>query len=354
MKILKNYIGKTLLGTILLVILVLTALEVFIEFTREFGDIGQGYYGWLQVLQFVPMMLPQDIYQLFPMAGLLGSLIGLGLLTSHSELTVMRSSGVSVLNVTWAVLRAALLLTVLMVFLGEVIAPLVQHKAITNKSEATSGGQALVTMQGIWLKNQSNFVHIESVGPDGHLKNILRYEFDSQYRLSSSSFAKEGFYDQGTWVFHDVTETKFGHSEMQTNFLPEQKWQLSLSPQLLGLTNVDTQQKDLVSLYKYIKYRRQSGLNADQYNFIFWQRIFQPLAILVMILLSVPFILGFLRSTSMGLRILIGACFGFGFYILNQFIGPLALVYQLPAVLVASLPTLCFAVFGYILLLRVR
>jgi len=81
-------------------------------------------------------------------------------------------------------------------------------------------------------------------------------------------------------------------------------------------------------------------------EFDFWQRLFQPLATLVMICLAVPFIFGPLRTGTMGLRILSGVIVGFGFYILNQFFGPFSMVYQFPPLLAAGLPTLLFATLG--------
>lgn len=352
--ILSKYIGKTVIGTILIVILVLIAVEVLIEFTHEFPDIGTGYYGWLQVLQYVPMMLPQDVYQLFPMAGLLGSLVGLGVLASHSELIVMRASGMSLLQITLAVLKAALLLTFVMLFIGEILAPSIQHKAMENKSAAISKGQTYLTSQGIWMRSKNDFLHIDTVTPDKHLKSVLRYKFDEQHRLLVASFAEDGSYENGSWIFRNVAETEFFDGKVGSSHFAEQQWDLSLNPRLLGISNIDAEQKSLLQMYKYIKYRKQSGLNAERYEFIFWQRVFQPLAILVMIFLSVPFIFGFLRSQTMGLRIVIGAAFGFGFYMINQFIGPMTVVYHLPAPIVAIMPSIFFAALGYVLLLRVK
>jgi lipopolysaccharide export system permease protein len=107
-------------------------------------------------------------------------------------------------------------------------------------------------------------------------------------------------------------------------------------------------------LYSYIKHRKQSGLNAVDCEFIFWQRLFCPLATLIMILLAIPFVFGPLRSVTMGLRMTVGVIVGFGFHILNQSVGSISAVYQLPAMLVAILPTMLFAIIGWVLLLKTR
>lgn len=354
--ILKKHIGKTVINSIFIVLLVLMGVAIFSEFTREFSDIGRGNYGWWQALQYVPMMLPQDLYSLFPMAGLLGSLIGLGILAMHSELVVMRASGMSIIEITRAVLGAAFILIIVMLLIGEVFGPFIQHKAVERKSIAMSGGQTLVTTQGIWLHNQNNFIHIDTIASNGSMTGILRYELDANGNLAKASFAKEGVYDATTrtWLIKNISETKFLADKTVSDNVPSQSWDLNVSPSFLSSAKVDTLQKSLWQLYKYIQYCHASGLDADRYEFVFWQRIFAPFALLVMIFLAVPFLFGLLRNATLGIRIVAGVVFGFLFFILNQFAGSLTVVFHLPVILTALLPTLLFAGLGYVLLRRVK
>jgi len=68
----------------------------------------------------------------------------------------------------------------------------------------------------------------------------------------------------------------------------------------------------------------------------------------------VPFIFGSLRTVSTSLRMVMGIVIGFGFYILNQFFGPLSMVFQLPPFLAAVAPTIIFAMVCVILLRRIK
>lgn len=349
-KIIDYYLAKTVSSAIFLVVFILFGVEAFIEFTREFPDIGNGYYGIWQALAYVPLILPTDIYQLFPMTGLLGCIIGLGLLASHSELIVMRAAGVSITDITWTVIKTALLLSLIMLLMGEIIAPLLQHKAAANKAEAISAGQALLTRQGMWLKDQNNFVYVKSVSSYEHLEAITRYSFDEESKLKLLSFAESADYVDGQWTFNNVTETAIDGDDVAIAKFKEQNWGLKLKPRLLDLSSVSTEQKSLPELRHYIKSLKQSGLNTTNYEFNFWQRVFQPLTTLVMIVLAIPFVFGPLRTATMGLRMLVGAMVGFAFYIFNQFAGPFSIVYQIPPILAAILPTLIFACFSLLLL----
>ena len=353
MTIINKYIGKTLANVIALVILVLAGLEAFIEFSREFTDMGTGYYGLSQVLTYVPMILPADIYQLFPMAGLLGSIIGLGILASNSELIVMRTSGISIPRITWSVVKVAFLIICCMVFIGEVISPQLQHIATANKTTALSQGQTFLTRQGIWIRYKNNFIHINKIH-DGHADLITRYTFDDSNRLQLVSTAASGDYQNDKWIFNHVKQTEFFDNHTKSSQFNTQEWGINFSPQILGLTTIDTDQKSLLELHDYIKYRKQSGLDPSHYKFIFWQRIFQPLASLVMIILAIPFVFGPLRTATMGLRMLAGVITGFGFHIFNQFLGPLSIVYQVPPIIAALAPSLFFAALGGFWLMRLR
>lgn len=352
MRILTKYLAKTVITYILLVVLLLLGIQTFIEFTREFPDMGTGYYGILQVLMYVPMMLPSDIYQFFPMAGLLGTIIGLGLLASNSELVVMRSATMSLVQITWTILKAAIFLTLIMVMVGEVVAPWAQRVAINNKTVALSGGQTIVTRQGVWVRKNNNYLHFDKILANDHIEGITRYQFNDQNKLELASFAKSGVYQDGQWFFYDVSQTNFTDTKISSSHAAVQEWGFNWNPKLLGLASIDTDQKSLPELRSYIKYRHQSGLTATHYEFIFWQRVFQPLAVLVMIILAIPFVFGPLRSVTMGLRMLIGLMLGFGFYILNQFVGPMSVVYQIPPWLAAIAPTIVFAVIGSVMLAR--
>src|SRR5690606_33650706 len=98
---------------------VLLSLFVFIEFISEFDRIGQGNYTAGIALKYVIFSAPRLAYELMPLAALIGSLIGLGLLASSNELVVMRTCGISLARIAWAAVKAGLLLVVISLWLGE-------------------------------------------------------------------------------------------------------------------------------------------------------------------------------------------------------------------------------------------
>lgn len=355
MKVLHLYIGISVIKTVLTVILALIGLEIFIEFSKEVSDIGNGNYNFWHAFIYILMLLPTDIYQFFPMAGLLGSLMGLGLLASRSELIVMRAAGVSLIEITIVVIKTACIALIIALLMGEIIAPFTQQMAAKYKNTALSNGQALRTTKGIWVRNNHDFIHIGSASNQGHLENIIRYQFDAKNNLITSSLAAKADYKNNEWTFYNITGSKIiNNQQIITLHYDSQNWKLKMNPRLLGTEEIDPDQKSLTQLYNYINYLNESGINAGRYEFALWQRIFQPFSVLVMILLAIPFIFGPLRSATVGLRMLTGAVVGIGFYMLNQFSGPISIVYEFPAFFAASLPILIVAFFGTFLLIRAK
>lgn len=354
MKILRNYLGKTLIGSTLLVMAAVLALELFVNFVSETKRIGQGDYTVSQAFFFVLWGLPQELYNLFPMIALLGAIIGLGNLATHHELLVYRSSGLSLEKITKMVMQTVFAMILFMLLVGVYIAPTLLHWGERLRASAISGGQAITTTQGTWLKNENTFIHINLILPGGHLKGVSRYTFLPDHRLKTASYAEEANYDNHHWHLKQIVESQFFPDHIERKLIQEETVSLALNPVFIQAAEEEPSELTLPKLYRFIRYQEKNGLHANEYWLMFWQRIFQPIAGMVMIFLAVPFMFGPLRSATIGLRMIIGFFFGFGFYILNSFFGPLSLVYRFPPFFAAILPSLLFFLLGIYLMRRVR
>lgn len=354
MKIVSRYISTTIISAVLIIVLILMGIEVLVAFIGELQNIGVGNYGVLQALRFVVLDMPHQLNSFFPMAGLVGSLIGLGVLASQSELIVMRASGYSTGQIAGSVLKAAFVLAIIAMILGQVIAPYTENLANTGRAVAKSGGQALATSHGMWLRMGNDFIDIGKVYSKTHIGNVLSYQFNKDLKLKSAFKASQGFYRNGHWQLENVKQSVFLTNKVIAKQIPKLIWQVNFGPSLLTITDTTPRDMSMVKLYDYIHYLKVNGLRATSYELSFWKRVVQPFATMVMIFLAVPFIFGPLRTVTMGLRILAGVTVGFCFYILNQFFGPLSSLYQIPPPLGAALPTIVFIFAGFWLLWRMR
>ncbi len=342
MKLIPKYITGTIISSILLVLLILMGLEVLISFIGQLGKLGHGHYGLMQAAGFVILDMPYQLYTFFPMASLIGSLLGLGVLANQSELIVMQAAGFSKGQIIKTVLKAALVMVVIAMILGEVIAPYTEHKANVYREIALSGGQALQTGHGTWIRQDNKFIHIDWVSNASHLKGVTVYEFNDNHQLTNTFSAKTAVFNDGNWQLQDVAKTHIFPDKVTSSKEKTMSWQININPSLLSVNNDEPQNMSLIQLGSYIHYLNKNGLQASRYEMNFWKRVFQPIATAVMIFLAIPFVFGSLRSVTMGVRVLTGVTIGFTFYILNQFFAPISLLYQVPPLLGAALPTVLF------------
>ncbi|HVE44972.1 MAG TPA: LPS export ABC transporter permease LptG [Gammaproteobacteria bacterium] len=348
-KILVRYIAKTVMFFTCLSAVVVMGLQCLMLTIAELKNVGQGDFGFLQVLGYVLCQVPNELYQFFPMVVLLGSIVGLSVLSSHRELAVMRTAGFSVKQMTYSVLGITLCLTLLVMSIGELFGPSLSYTAEIRKDNQQNAGQAMVTPAGVWFHVDRNFIHVEHVVSRELLQGVTRYQYDDKHRLRIAYYAETLSKKNNQWELHDVAKTIFYPERTQHELVAVLPWDIKINTNLFSVGHVEASQMSLDKLYRYSRYLKQNGLQASEYLYAFWQRIFQPLASLVMIFLAIPFVLGGVRTT-LGWRLIAGVLTGFSFFILNGLLGELCIVYQVPAVLAAIFPTLIFATAGLLLM----
>jgi lipopolysaccharide export system permease protein len=355
MKIIERYLGKTVISTTLSVLGVLLTLFALIKLIAETRDIGYGHYTFLSACYYVLLTLPAQFYSFAPIAILLGTILGLSVLARHSELTILNGSGVSLYQIAWSLFKATLLLVFFIVLIGEGLAPRADRLAENHKVFLTTRGQTLMTQQGsLWIRDGHNFIYIKSIVDPTHLNGVSRYQLDDHNNLLSASFAEKVNYANNYWEAHAVVTSHLNAKKITTTHSEHELWPFSFSPKLLNISIIFPEQMSLKQLNEYIHYRNKNRLSSSPYALAFWQRILQPFAIWIMMCLAIPFTVKHLRSMATSLRTIAGVTVGFGFYLLNEFFGPFAIVYQWPPFLAALLPLLIFTVLAALLLYRTR
>ncbi|WP_027251895.1 LPS export ABC transporter permease LptG [Photobacterium halotolerans] len=352
-KILDWYIGRTIIATSALTLSTLVGLSAIIKYVEQLRKVGEGTYDLWKALLFVLLSVPRDIEMFFPMAVLLGALIGLGTLASSSELVVMQAAGFSKLDIGLSVLKTAVPLMLLVMVLGQWGAPEAQKAARELRAIWTSGGNVFSVQRGVWAKDDNDFIYIGRIHEQTNLNAINIWEFDEKDVLKDSLFARSAtFLDGKGWELKDVTVTRIGEEKQENTHFDTKIWQTSLTPDKLAVVTVKPEELALSGVYDYVQYLKDTKQDASRYELAFWRKALQPFSIAVMMLLALSFVFGPLRSVTMGARVLSGVIFGFAFYISNEVFGPLSMVYRLHPVIGALGPSLVFLFITLYLLRR--
>ena len=329
MNILEKYIGRSIAGAVLSVIAVLMVLYALMGFANEFDQIGRHEYTMWHALGYSLLRLPERLYQLFPLATLLGTMIGLGALSRNSELVVIRSSGVTLSRLILAIMKTALILIAIAVFIGEVIAPPVQQYANLKRIKAINKELTLNTEYGLWARDGETFVHVRRVTNEGELKGITLYQFDNKQDLKIIVRARSAIHVDSKWLLKEVNKTYIDENKVTNKSINEMAWKSLLDPELVNVVSVTPEMLPIWKLDSYIAYLEENGLDAAQYELAYWSKLIMPVTILAMVLIAIPFVFVSQRQTPIGKQILIGFLVGISFFILSKLAGQVGVVYQL-------------------------
>jgi len=356
--IVQKYLNRQILSAIGFVLLAFISLFLFFDLVGELGDVGRDGYRFEDAILIVLLGVPARVYELLPIAALIGTIYALAQLAANSEFTILRVSGLSTVRAAGMVLLPGVFLVITTFFVGEVV--VTRAEAITQAVQAKIRGTHLVQAfrSGLWVKDRiadnngaflTRFVNIGEMRADAGILNVKIYEFDSLLRLRRISFAARGeFVAPDSWRLADVVETRFGvaasGSTIPTGTVVEKHaeslWHSELNPGLLRVLQAAPERMGAGNLGQYIQHLEENRQKTDRYQIAFWKKIIYPFAVLVMMALALPFAYLHVRTGGISLKIFAGIMLGIGFYLLNNLFSHLGLINTWPPLVSAALPSL--------------
>jgi lipopolysaccharide export system permease protein len=354
MKIISRYLAQEFISNILLVMLGLLFMFAFFDLLQELDSIGKGNYGITKVIAFVLLSSPGHVYQVVPVAVLIGTMHTLGQFARNSELVVLRVSGVSIASLAIKLLSVGAVFAVLTFLVGELITPISEKTAQRLRIKATDSVVAQEFRSGLWIKDGLSFVNVENVLPDAELLNIHVYEFDETFKLRLISDAKSARYEQNAWTMRDITQTVFKEDKVLASQYKKAVWQSLIRPELLNVLLVVPEKMSTLSLFSYINHLQANKQKTTRHEIALWSKLVYPLACVVMVLLALPF--GFIqqRSGGVGAKILVGIMLGISYQILNRVFVHLGLLNDWSPFFSATLPTAMFLMTAVVMLFVVE
>ena len=364
MKTLRRYLRIEIIQATGFVLFALLALFSFFELINQLDDVGRAGYQLREVFIYVLLSLPTRTYELMPLAALIGTIYALSKLASNSEFTIMRVSGMSTRRLAYAVLSVGVVIMLITYGLGEIVAPPAERLARQSKLVATGSTVAQQFRSGVWVRDalkspdgqiqRLRFINVARVNPDISIEGWRVFEFDREFRLRSISRAAEGrFVDDPAnrgWRLTNVVETRLpvidpadmAPSPLRTEIVrePERLWVSELRPEIFGVLLVQPERMAALDLAQYIDHLVENHQQTDRYEIALWNKVFYPIAVLVMMVLALPFAYLHVRAGSVSFKIFTGVMIGVLFYMLNKLFAHLGLLNTWPPVVIAALPSL--------------
>lgn len=375
MSILQRYFAVSIAQAVAFVLVAFLALLAFMDLTGELTSVGKNGYGIELAFLYVLILLPGHVYEVMPIAALIGTIYKMAQMASNSEFTIMRASSMSTTMAASFLFKIGVVLVVITFIFGELITPLTTPLAEKIKLNASGATVSQEFRSGLWSKDiiksdgvsgtatGTRFFNVREVRPDGQLVDVKLYEFDTSYRLRTLIMAAHANYQgKNIWRLQDVTQTHFSNSVMLASGV-EANWQNNfgqessaititksasldlvseITPKILSVSSSDPDRMSATELALYTRHLAENKQETERFKIAFWKKLIDPLSIFVLMALALPFAYLHTRSGGVSLKIFIGIMIGVSFILINTLFSHLGLLSTWPAFLTAIAPSALF------------
>lgn len=367
MKVIQRYFISEILKSVLFVLAAFLALFTFLDLINELQSVGRGNYRLQHAFIYILMSIPSYIYELMPVAVLIGTIHALSQFAARSEYTIMRASSMSTLMAAGFLARIGLIFIIFTFVVGEGITPTTSRMAAQFKLNAQGTNVSSGDFRtGMWSKDVirdgegnaigSRFMNVAAMRPNGELTGIRMFEFDNDLRMTKQIRAARAHYlGKSTWSLQDVSESTIerpvsgspqpfpeANAVIKSRKIDSMDLVSDITPNILSVLAVDPDKMSAYNIYVYMRHLAENNQDIARHRISFWKKVVYPFSIIVMMALALPFAYLHFRSGGVSIKIFSGIMLGVSFILINNLFSHVGLLNTWPAFLTAILPSSLF------------
>lgn len=370
MRTVRRLLYRDIVASVGFVALAFLALFFFIDFVDRLDAVGQRGRGALDAVLSAAWQLPGHLYELMPIAVLIGTIYSLARMAQSSEFTILRTGGLGPGRALGLLALLGAVFAVVTLVVGDYVAPQAERQGLLLEARIRGGVPS--EGAGAWLKERratgtgerSFSINVAGIGAGGALQGVRIFEFDDDGRLVTQTEARAGTVDaQRVWHLQDVRITQWpqaraaGTPTVQEQRLAAYDWPSTLAPAVVAAAVQPLQAMNTLELWRYSRHLQAQEQAAQRYELQFWKRALYPLACVVMVALALPFAYLSARAGGVSLKVFGGIMLGISFVLLNNVAGHIGLLSDLTPWLVSAAPGLVYlllslAAFGWLVRYR--
>lgn len=376
MRIYEKYFARQIYLAFIFILFAFSGLFFFFDLINELNSVGHGNYKFGYAVLRVALQTPSRFYEIIPVAALISAIYVFAQMAANSEYTIFRVSGLATGRALRSLLKVGIPLVAVTYFIGEVVGPYTDQLSERVRLEALGSAVSTNFASGAWVKDTlaarengeqiTRFVNVGELMPDASIGNVRIYEFDSGFRLTNVRIAQSGRYQgNGHWLLKGVTDTQLTsiappaaqHPDAlnpvfraaQTT-LPEYSLRSELTPQILSVLLIAPDRMSMFNLFRYIQHLTENHQDTQRYDIALWKKLLYPFAVLVMLVLSLPFAYLHTRAGVVGVKVFGGIMLGMSFQLVNTLFSHIGMLTTWPAPVTAATPALLYLVLGFVAL----
>jgi lipopolysaccharide export system permease protein len=356
MKIKDRYIANTLLTYSIVVLLVWLSIYSFFNFLAELNTVGTVNYTILEAFKYIVLQLPEVAYDQVSPVILLGCVLGMGHLATTGQLIILRTSGISILKLTWLTLKNAIIFLIFLTLIGELVAPTLTTYAENERSNALGQNRLSNSQDGFWIRDGDNFINVEN-NVDGRLFNgITVIEVNKSNKIERVVNSQSAIFDgqninmDSTNIFSIDSTNSLGDIDLKERNLYKKR--VAFDQDLIN--SLEKEPKDLTTftILKQIQFLTDNKLRVEVFEVELYKRLVKPITLIAMILLAMLFIFGSTRDATLGRKIFFGLAIGLTFELISRIGGALALSFDFSPLLSTFVPAVAIMIIATIVLIN--
>ncbi|HEX8788642.1 MAG TPA: LptF/LptG family permease, partial [Telluria sp.] len=312
MKVLQRYFFVSITQAVAFVLVAFLGLTAFMDLTQELPAVGKGGYLLQHALLYVLLLVPGHVYEVMPVAALIGTIYTMAQFAQSSEFTIMRASSMSTSMAGFMLAKIGLVFVIVTFIFGELVTPRSAPLAERVRLAARGATVSAEFRSGMWTKDivhangakgpvtGSRFFNARQILPDGSLRDVHIYEFDNSMRMRSMlTAASASFMGDSTWRLQDVTEDLFSNSRVlpepgapvpkgqtiQSSFgldtaavathkLPSLDLVSEVTPKILSVSRTDPEHMSANELAVYTRHLAENRQETERFKIAFWKKLF--------------------------------------------------------------------------------
>jgi lipopolysaccharide export system permease protein len=317
------------LGIFLACLLTFIFLYIIIDVFSHLEDILKQKVSPNILWQYYLSYLPIIFVQITPIACLLAVLYTFSRLNRNNEIIAMRSSGLSIFQITKTVIIFGVLISMLVFWVNDRLVPSSLYFNQRVKQQMESGERKdkgkehedINNLSMYGLRNRLFFVNKFSPATNT-MEGIVILEHDTHQNITKKIVANKGVYKDGSWRFYQNITYEFdenGQVKGEPQYQEEEIMAIPEAPRDFLNQRQSPDVMDIAQLNTYIWKLSKSGATTVIRNLQveLYQRFTIPLASIIIILLGIPFSLMMKKRASGLSSIGISIMVGFLYYVVN-------------------------------------
>lgn len=312
MRILLRYFLKEFFKFFIICLLSITAILLIAEFFDKVDEFYAKKPPVYLVFQYLLLQVPKSLLLASPVASLLSILFTIGMASKWKETVAIKASGGSIKRLFSSFLSLGIIISMLVLILGETVAPMATRKAsLVRNTKILKKKSRITYREGVlWLKGlDRSLIRIRDfVENENRILKVSIFSFSPSFEFTKRIEADEAEWTDGRWELKNATIFDFERNRTTKHksivFTALEK------PEIFREEIKKTGEMNFFELYNYYKRLERAGFKNNRYVVELYGKLAHPLVNSVMIIFGIALALnsrwgGGIRAAGLGLIVIV-------------------------------------------------